>query len=122
VEGETYWFARATFSPKKAGTKAYLLPNYDEYTVGYADRRAIFDISHTDKLDARGSVLAQHVILTAGRIVASWKRTLQKNSVTIETVPFIALKKSEMKAIIQAAERYATFLDLPFMLTFQETK
>jgi hypothetical protein len=122
MNGETYWFSAPLSRPKNTGTRAFLLPNYDEYTVGYTDRSAIFDSAHTDKLDSRGSVLAQHVILTAGRIIASWKRTLQKNTVVIETKPFVALKKSEMKAIIQSAERYATFLGLPFQLTFGETK
>ncbi len=122
INDETYWFAATTITPTKRGVKAYLLPNYDEYMVGYTNRSAIFDTVHTDKLDARGSVLAQHVILTAGRIIASWKRTLQKKSVAIEATPFIPLKKTEMKAMIQAAERYANFLNLPFSLDFKETK
>jgi len=120
VNGETYWFSGSRSNVKNTGARAFLLPNYDEYTVGYTDRSAIFDSSHTDKLDSRGSVLAQHVILTAGRIVATWRRTLQKNSVAIETTPFMLLKKTEMKAIIQAAERYGIFLGLPFTLTFGE--
>ncbi len=122
INDETYWFAATTITPVKRGARAYLLPNYDEYTVGYTNRSAIFDTVLTDKLDARGSVLAQHVILAAGRIIASWKRTLQKNSVAIEATPFIALKKTEIKAMIQAAERYANFLHLPFSLDFKETK
>ncbi len=120
VNGESYWFTESIQKTKSTGAKAYLLPNYDEYTVGYTNRSAIFDIVHNSKLDARGSVLAQHVILTAGRIVATWKRTLQKKSVLIETAPFTALKKTEMRAVIEAAERYANFLNLPFSLDFQE--
>lgn len=120
IDGETYWFVASAVSSTKGSVRAYLLPNYDEYTVGYTDRSAIFDSVHSDKLDSRGSVLAQHVILTAGKIVASWKRTLQKKSVEIESKPFVTLRKSEMKAIIQAAERYANFLNLPFSLDFKE--
>lgn len=121
IDGESYWFIPTIIKPIKGSPKAYLLPNYDEYTVGYTNRSAIFDTAHTDKLDSRGSVLAQHVILSAGQIIASWKRTLQKKSVVIESKPFIALNKPEMKAIIQAAERYASFLNLPFSLDFEET-
>jgi len=33
------------------------LPNYDEYTVGYTDRSAIFDTQHNQKLDSRGNFL-----------------------------------------------------------------
>src|SRR6266498_310322 len=117
-DGESYWFVPTIIKPIKGSPKAYLLPNYDQYTVGYTDRSAIFDTANTDKLDARGSVLAQHVILSAGQIIASWKRTLQKKSVAIESKLFITLKQAERKAIIQAAERYANFLNLPFSLDF----
>jgi hypothetical protein len=120
INGETYWSVPTIIKPIKGSPKAYLLPNYDEYTVGYTNRSAIFDSAHTDKLDSRGSVLAQHVILSAGLIIASWKRTFQKKSVVIESKPFIALKQAERKAIIQAAERYANFLNLPFSINFTE--
>lgn len=121
VNGESYWFIPTIIKAVKGSPRAYLLPNYDEYTVGYTKRDAIFDATHTDKLDSRGSVLAQHVILSAGQIIASWKRTLQKKSVAIESKLFVTLKQAEKKAIIQAAERYANFLNLPFSLDFQET-
>jgi hypothetical protein len=120
--GQTYWFRETLSTVKRANPKAYFLPNYDEYTVGYTDRSAIFDDSHRGKLDARGSVLAQHVVLTAGQIMASWKRNLKKNSVEIEVKPFLELKKTQIKAVIQAAERYALFLGLSFSLTFTETQ
>ncbi len=121
IDSETYWSIPTIIKPVKGSPKAYLLPNYDEYTVGYTNRSAIFDTAHTDKLDSRGSVLAQHVILSAGQIIASWKRTFQKKSVAIESKLFITLKQAEKKAIIQAAERYANFLNLPFSLDFIET-
>jgi len=116
---ETYWFSPS--QPKKPVTKAVFLPSYDEYTVGYTDRRAIFDASHTDKLDARGSILAQNAILILGHVMGTWKRTLKKNSVVIEAILFRVMKKSEMHAVIEAAERYANFLGLPFSLDFVET-
>ena len=121
LDGDSYWFVDSGLQAKSAA-KAYLLPNYDEYTVGYTDRSAIFDPVHSDKLDARGSVLAQHVVLTAGRIVAAWKRTLKKNSVAIEVYLFTELKKREMHALIEAAERYATFMGLPFELTIEAAR
>ena len=122
VNGQTFLFAEEAPPRRKDKSPSInLLPDYDEYLVGYADRSAIFDTAHTDKLDSRGSVLAQHVILSAGQIIASWRRTLQKKSVAIESKLFITLKQAEKKAIIQAAERYANFLNLPFSIDFQET-
>lgn len=120
INASTYWFIEPAQKAKSRGNKAYLLPNYDEYTVGYTDRNAIFDMSHSSKLDSRGSVLAQHVILTAGKIAASWKRTLKTKSVSMEATLFRTLNKTETHALVEAAERYAAFLGLPFELTFKE--
>jgi hypothetical protein len=90
-----------------------LLPNYDEYTVGYKDRSAIFDGTHIDKLAAfRESILTQ-TILIGGEIAGTWKRTIKKNEVIVEIAPFTALKKAGTQAVITAIEGYGKFLDLP---------
>ena len=93
-------------------TTVYLLPNYDEYTVGYTDRSAIFDTQHNTKLDSRGNFLFNHVVVINGRVVGTWKRTLKKSEVVIELAPFRKLTKVESRAIADAAERYGKFLGL----------
>ncbi len=113
--GQTYWFADS-IPARIASPTAYLLPNYDEYIVGYTDRSAIFDNSHTKKLDARGSVLAQYTILIDGRVNGTWKRTVGKKGVTIELNPFVPQTKMERQAVIAASQEYAAFLDLPMKL------
>jgi hypothetical protein len=113
--GQTYWFANSTTTRVPSPT-VHLLPDYDEYTVGYTDRRAIFDASHTKKLDSRGSELAQYTIVLDGHIAGTWKRTLKKSEVVIEVAPFSALTKAEKGAAADAAERYGKFLGLSALL------
>ena len=94
----------------------HLLPDYDEYTVGYTDRSAIFDGSHTNKLDSRGSELAQYIIVLDGHLAGTWKRTLKKSEVVIELVRFRDFTKAEEQAIADATERYGKFLGLSVRL------
>lgn len=109
--GQTYWFANSI--PTRVPTPTvHLLPNYDEYTVGYTDRSAIFDKQHNQKLDSRGNFLFNHVIVVNGRVVGTWKRTLKKSEVVIELVPFSTLTNAEKRAVADAAERYGKFLGL----------
>ena len=115
TNGQTYYFPDLTPVEDKSPT-AYLLPNYDEYVVGYTDRTAMFDISHTDKLDARASVLAQYTIVIDGQVAGTWKRTLKKSEVVVELVPFTVLTKAENEAVIAAAQQYGKFLELPVVL------
>ena len=109
--GQTFWFADSV--PTRVPTPTiYLLPNYDEYTVGYTDRSAIFDRQHSEKLDSRGNFLFNHVIVINGQVIGTWKRIIKKGEVVIELTPFRVLTKTENSAIADAAERYGNFLGL----------
>jgi len=115
VDDQTYWFI-ASGSTRKLSPTVHLLPDYDEYTVGYTERAEIFDITHSNKLDARGSVLAQYSIMINGQVAGTWKRTIKKNEVLIELVPFIMLTDDQNQAIIAATQQYGKFLELPVVL------
>ena len=114
--GQSYWFADVTPAEVPSST-VHLLPDYDEYTVGYTDRSMIFDSANTKKLDSRMSELAQYVIVIDGLIAGTWKRTIKRSEVVIELVRFRDLTKAEEKALADAAERYGKFLGLPIRLS-----
>jgi hypothetical protein len=109
--GQTYWFVDVP-PAKVPSPTVHILPDYDEYTVGYTDRSMIFDPTNTTKLDSRGSELAQYVIVINGLIAGTWKRTIKKSEVVIELVRFRDLTKAEGEAITEAAEHYGKFLGL----------
>ncbi len=119
VDGQTYWFSSSTSPINDLSQTVYLLPNYDEYIVGYTDRSAIFDASHTQHLDARGNVLFQHTIVLNGRVVGTWKRILKKDEVMLTPSLFTPLTKDETHALITSAERYGEFLNMPVNVTYQ---
>lgn len=116
IDDQTYWFAASTPpalsapSAKELSQTAYLLPNFDEYTVGYKDRSAVIDVSHTEKFDSRGSVL-NNVLVLDGQVVGTWRRTLKKDAVIITPNPFIPLTTAETHAFAIAANRYGAFLE-----------
>ena len=91
---------------------AHLLPAFDEYAVAYKDREAILHPSHARRPDAATAVLGPTVILD-GRAVGTWKRTLKRDTVSIETSLWTTLRKSERDALGAAAQRYGEFVGLP---------
>jgi winged helix DNA-binding protein len=119
IDGQTYWFSISTPPAKDLSHSAYLLPNFDEYIVGYKDRSAIFDASHTKKLDPRGNVLFNYTMVLDGRIVGTWKRAMQKGAVIITQHLFTALDPAETCAFTAAANRYGAFLERSVDATFQ---
>jgi hypothetical protein len=116
IKDQTYWHVSTAFVGKSSAA-VHLLPNYDEYTVGYTDRTSIFDITHRDKLDTRGNILFQYAIVMDGLIVGTWKRTIKKNEVVIELAPFSMLTADQNQAVIAATQQFGKFLGLPVVLT-----
>lgn len=113
VDGQTYWLSPSTPPPKDSSPTAYLLSNFDEYTVGYADRSAVYDAQHTALMDARGDILSHHPMVIDGQIVGTWRRILEKGAVAIEPTPFTPLNDAKLNALSAAALRYGAFLNLP---------
>lgn len=115
IDDTAYWLAESVPAAKETPPTAYLLPNFDEYIVGYIDRSALFDTAHHGKLDSRGNVLFNHTILINGRVVGIWKRTFKKDTAVIVPTFFETLTAAENHAFA-AVERYSKFLDMPVVL------
>jgi len=115
VDGQSYWFPSSMPSVKEVTPTAYLLSIYDEYISGYKDRSAIGEAEIGAKLIALGSALS-YIIVVDGQIVGTWRRTLRKEAVVIETNLFTQLTKAENRAVAVAAQQYGTFLDRPVVL------
>ncbi len=108
--GQTYWMSGAEEGGARRHGKVHLLPNFDEYIVGYTDRAAIFDSVHAQHLDARHNPLFNNTVVSAGRVVGTWTRTMATDSLMIKAKSFEPLSASDTKALQQAAKRFAKFL------------
>ena len=116
VENQTYWFSPSMSPTYDLPQTIYLLPNFDEYTVGYSDRSAVIDESDLTKFERWGNVLNNTIVLD-GRVIGTWKRVLKKNSVSITPNLFAPLNEAETCALVAAANRYGAFLGLPANIT-----
>jgi hypothetical protein len=115
VDGGTFWFSNPPRLPDISSV-AFLLPNFDEYTVGYSDRGGIIEPEHAEKLEAFGVYLLNPAIVIHGKIVGTWKRTIRKNEVFILLNLLASFNKTETRALDAAIERYGRFLGLPVVV------
>jgi hypothetical protein len=111
----TYWRSPAS-APHTIEPTVYLLPNYDEYGVGYADRSAIVDKSDETHPDVRGPVALNNIIVMNGKAVGLWKRIVKKRVVTLNFQLFEPISNTQREALIITARRYGDFLGLPVEL------
>ena len=122
IDGQAYWFAEASSPPKAASKTAHLLPIYDEYVMGYKDRSAMLGEMAREN-PAAGSIAFDNIIVMDSTLAGSWKRTLSKSEVLVETNFNVALTKTEQRAVAEAVERYGKFLDLsPVMVQTKNPK
>jgi hypothetical protein len=109
---QTYWFADSISPAREISPTAHLLPNYDEYFIGFKDRSAIGDVAKRAGIKGDDPALIAHVIILDGQIVGGWRRTIKKDAVTIELNLITKLTKVEKRAVAEAANRYGRFLGL----------
>src|SRR5262245_36023282 len=106
VADRSYWFPTSIPNAGNASPNAHLLSIYDEYISGYKDRSALVQKSHAAKLSGLGNALS-YIVVIDGQIVGTWKRTITKSAMTIETNVFKRLTAAEKQAVEVAAQRYA---------------
>jgi hypothetical protein len=110
VGGETYWSTPGK-QPRSRNGATHLLPAFDEYLVGYADRSAVLDPRFIKRVNAGGGILKPAVVID-GQVVGTWMRSLAKGTVSLTTSPFTRLSRSEAGAVSRTADEYARFLGL----------
>ncbi len=87
----------AVQAPRRSKQAAYLLPAFDEYLVAYQDRSVV------------GNSLGPALIVD-GKLAGTWKRAIDKQTVTIAVQLLRTLTNTERLAVTKAADRYAAFL------------
>ncbi|UYN90447.1 MAG: AlkZ family DNA glycosylase [Anaerolineales bacterium] len=111
LDGKAYWWSEAR-PPANSARGAWLLPNFDEYGIGFADR------SHTEPNDykslwAGGALMLPHFYVINGRTAGMWKRELQKDEVHITLQsPFGGNAAADARSLKASIKRYGEFLGL----------
>jgi hypothetical protein len=106
-EGSEYHFPAG--SEPVAFRGARLLPNYDEFTVAYADRSLLIGPGFPAGRDPRADPIFTNVILVNGLVAGNWGRTLKAKEAKVSLSPFAPLAPAARQAVARAADRFRTF-------------
>jgi hypothetical protein len=115
VDGMPHWIGRRASADPRPPLHAVLLPAFDEYLVGYADRSAVLAHSHLRSVNAGGGLLAPTVVV-GGRVAGTWRLGRVKDGVAVIASLFGRLDRDDEQALDAAAARYGDFLGLPAAL------
>jgi hypothetical protein len=112
--GGTGTAARRSVSSSVPGV--LLLPAFDEYMVGYADREAALEEALRSRPISAAEALSP-LIVRGGRAIGTWKRVLGADGVTVTPSFFAAPTRKDLAALEEAARAYGEFLGLPAALS-----
>ncbi len=117
IEGKDYWYAAAAAALRGTAPVAHLLPNFDEYTVGYRDRSALLPAGgrFDPSLFSFGSILS-NVVTIDGIVRGAWRRSSARGGLLIEMRLSERLAARETAAVQEAIRRMACFLGRPVKL------
>jgi hypothetical protein len=114
VDGRAYWHVPSRRT-RRAVRVAHLLPNFDEYVVGFRDRSAVAERLLAARPRQRVDGLIGHVVVVDGQIVGHWRRTLGK-TLDVQLQLLVPLTAREHGLVRRAAQRFGRFLGLPVRL------
>ena len=117
VDGREYWFGANAGPAHRRAPIAHLLPNFDEYTVGYRDRSALMPAARRfdPSLFSFGSILS-NVVTVDGVVRGAWRRSSARSSMHIEVRLSEPLTEHETAAVTDAGRKMSGFLGRPVEL------
>lgn len=93
------------------------LPGFDEYMLGFKDRTLMMNPSDLDAVVPGGNGVFRATVVHAGRVAATWTRTVTRTRVTIDVHPLAARVGPAVRCAAEAAlSSYGEFLGLPVVV------
>ena len=116
INDTPYFHGDAAAAPAgDAAAAVYLLPAFDEYYLGYAQRELVL-ATGLDKRVVSSNGIFRPAIVVDGQIVGIWRSVRKGSSVRVQPELFDGLDSAGERALHQAMERYAAFLGASVVL------
>jgi hypothetical protein len=93
---------RLAAAAKEAGG-VLLLPGFDEYVLGYADRTAVLPAEHFLKIVPGGNGVFRPTVVHRGQVVGTWRWNGRGARRAVEAEPFTTFPKAVATAVPKAA-------------------
>jgi hypothetical protein len=97
--------------------EVHLLPRFDTFLLGYANRSLIVSPENAKKVNAGGGLISA-VLLVGGQVKGSWKLKRVKRVLVLEVEPFEPLNGDIISLVEQKAVEIGNFLQQETMLQF----
>lgn len=112
MDGKIYWFKLDGNPHLHEHNEVFLLPSFDEFIISYKDRTASLPaIVQRNAVSVNG--IFYPVIVSGGKVIGTWKRSVIKEKVIITPEFFRAPTKQLFKMVVKASVLYGKFINKP---------
>lgn len=112
MDGLTWWFPAENVNTVRRGS-ARLLPNFDEYFIGFKHRAPLLQRLHAHERRPVWRELLAHLVVVDGQVCGGWRRTGNAADRVLTLSPVVPLASPERRAVEREAARLARFLERP---------
>lgn len=109
IDEQMFYFSPNIKMPDAKKSTCLLIPPYDEYVIGYADRTMLIKGEGKEE-NIFENGLSRPNILVNGKSIGNWKRTIKKDKTIIELKFFKAPAKTVLPQIKKAAKSFGQFI------------
>ncbi len=109
INDQTIYFYPQPLPDMKKLQTTFLMPDYDEYGIGYCDRSAILPPKTVVENSRKKNPVYNRMIILNGVIAGTWQRTFKNNQLIVETYPFTKLNSTNQIAIRRAVRNFELF-------------
>jgi len=107
IDKKSYW--SDGLSPARPSPSARLLPNYDEFFIGYRDRSAIGERLASTKSVTGWNAAVTHVVVVDGQLVGGWKRSPTRGGISLSISLLAALTAAERARVLAEVRRFERY-------------
>jgi hypothetical protein len=114
IEGQRADLLAADLGRISAGThepSVRLLPNFDPYLMGHANRDHLFAPEYRSRVSRTAGWISA-VVLVDGRVVATWTHAVARRALIVTVDPFRKLSPATLKGVRASANLLAATLGL----------
>jgi hypothetical protein len=116
LDGVRYHVAPETLALTPAGARVHLLPGFDEYLLGYADRSAALAPEHSAAVIPGGNGMFKPTVVADGEVVGTWRRTVTRGAVLVEPLLWSPQRGAVQDGLVEAVGAYGAYLGRPARL------
>ncbi|WP_281231392.1 winged helix DNA-binding domain-containing protein [Flavobacterium gelatinilyticum] len=116
IDNQEYWFGKDHTDLVNFCESVHFLPAFDEYLISYKNRESSILLDHQSKAFTKNGIF-KPTILENGKVIGTWKRTIKKDHVTIETEFFDAVNLDAKESLFKEIKSFENYLGMKIVIT-----